>query len=139
AGRRPQPNCQAVSFSLLSRRIEPDHKRPAQIGNHIIFPHMNWAEMFVKLTLRTLFDTPAGLGQMLPIEAQDIQSCLWSIALPAPKAGAIHIPVRFVFEKKAIGFVVMAFSRPFPLDAFYIGHAGFAALGQAEIAHLLTL
>lgn len=59
---------------LLSRRMEPNHKGPAQIGYHIIFSYMNRAKIFVKLTLRTLLNIPAGLAKVLPEQAQDTQA-----------------------------------------------------------------
>ena len=100
---------------------------------------MDRAEISVKLTFGTLFDTPVVLGQMFPVETQDTQALFGRVTLSAPKIGAIHIPMRLVFEKKAIGHVPPALVFPLPLDVLYIGYTRLAALGHTEIAHFPTL
>ncbi len=51
----------------------------------------------------------------------------------------IEVPMRHVFEKKAIGHVPPALVLPLPLDVLYIGYTRLAALGHTEIAHFPTL
>ena len=99
---------------------------------------MNWAEIFVKLTLRTLFNTPAGLGQIFPVEAQDTQALFGLVTLSAPKTGLLHTMMLLVFDMQAIGHVLPQLVFPIPLHALHIGYNNLAADAAYVIPHFLT-